>query len=217
MKRLSVALTLLLVADSGARAAVLQVEVPAHAEWCQTIVIPDMDILRTPEGQQGVFLEGSEPIVLCARPSGLARIGTPYVHETASSKGKPKELRMTFCAVVPSGASVCDGIAARQVPAVEVLAAVCKQGESAACRTELEQALKGEPWKLDAAAIGQTKWRFAQASEGSASAAVVVDAFTGATFQVGKRTDGDPAAPAAGFVVVAAPVPVAVAEQGVAR
>lgn len=199
-----------------AGATVIEVEVPVHREWCNTVTVPDARQLRTPGDQQGLFRSAFEPIAQCARFKGVSDIGVPFVRETIKGKANPDRLELVFCAAISKETPACSGISVRIIPKVNMLAAVCREEESAKCQGEIETVLKDVPWKLDEAAIRSLPWRFVRANSSTASSATIIAALNGSSLRigVGEDTRKEELLP---FVVVAAPVPVTPAAEGAKR
>ena len=211
----SIAIVILLCVATAAPAAVVQVDVPAHVEWCSTIVIRDKNALSTPEAQQDVFRRGQEPIALCARNAEVERIGVPSVRDVKVNPKDESEVSLTFCSVMKSEAQPCEGIAKQNVGVTTVLAAVCSQETSTDCMDEVSAALRAEPFKLDDAAIERVQWRFAGTGDSSATQEAMAAALNSSDTQVvfGKTQATEIEEPPLPFVVVAAPLPAAAAPQ----
>jgi hypothetical protein len=201
---LSIFLCAVAIASPG-NAAVNEVQVPAHTEWCKTVSLADATVLGTSAGQESAFRAGEEPIADCARSHEISQIGLPYVRSSSQSAPGAPDVKLEFCAVVTAGANPCPGIEARVIAAASVLAAVCAQAASADCKAEIGKALKGEPWKLTDEAVEALAWRFVQASDSANTSATILAALNGTPMQLG--FSAAPAAPIAPYIVVAVPVP----------
>ena len=192
-----------------APAAVVQVDVPAHVEWCNTIIVTDSSALSSPEAQQKVFRRGQEPIALCARNGRVERIGVPFVRSVTTNPQQPSELSLMFCSVMKSDAQPCEGIEKQNVGVTKVLAAVCPREASTQCMSEVTAVLRAEPFKLDDAAIERVQWRFAGTGNSSATPEAIAAALNSTETQgvFGQTQATGPNEPLP-FVVVAAPAPV---------
>jgi hypothetical protein len=193
------------VLASPAIAAVIEVQVPAHSEWCKMVTVSDVAVLGTAAGQGALFRSGQEPIADCARFREISQIGVPYVRGISQNAPGVPEVRLEFCSVVAGTSNPCEGIELRSVAVASFLAAVCAQAASADCQLEIANALKGEPWKLTDAAVEAVAWRFVQTGDPASTPAAILKSLQGTTMQLG--FSDAPAVTVASYIVVAAPVP----------
>ncbi|MEO6194930.1 MAG: hypothetical protein ABIS20_18090 [Thermoanaerobaculia bacterium] len=193
-----------------------ELELPAHVEWCTTVHVPDATQLTTREAQQAVFGDGVKSITNCARANAkrLSRIGTPFLSESTPVEADSKEMRFTFCAAIvpvtddPPG---CEGIAVRQVAEQKVVVGGCPENEATgSCAEKMSTALRGDPWKLDQAAIHALAWRYVQATDAlENSRDSFITLLTFGTIHAVSPTDPALAVPekTLPFGIIAAPLP----------
>jgi hypothetical protein len=208
MSRFIIVIILLSVA-LAAPAGVVQVDVPAHVEWCATVVVPEKNALNTQEAQQEVFRRGQAPIALCARNAMVERIGVPFVRDVKVNPKKESEVSLTFCSVMKGETQPCAGIEKQNVSVTQVLAAVCPRDTSAACLSEVTAALRAEPFNLDDMAIERVQFRFVATTSSSATPESIGAALNSSDTQVvfGKTQATEVVEEPLPFVVVTAPLP----------
>ncbi len=202
------------LAAAPALGGALELEIPAHVEWCTTLSVKDATRLATQEARQAAFGDAGKSITDCARANAqsLSRIGVPALSESVPASADGKEMQLTFCAAVSpvkDDPPSCEKIVVRRVAAQRVVFGACPQEVAESCPEKMAEELRGNPWKLDEKAIQALPWRFAQLTD-----AVTDDVDTMIAFLTfGTVRAAGPTNPAAApekvlpFVVVVAPLP----------
>jgi hypothetical protein len=216
MRRLAEVLVLTLCVIETS-AAVVRVEVPAHARWCHDMKV-DVQQMTDPVSYEEALRRGIQPLEACAREKALRTMGIPWVASTSiDAAANPPTADITLCAIVAPGAESCAAdLTKESVQKTAVLAAVCPEGDAERCRAELRAAMQAAPWNRDAAFISAVRWRTAQAARGDETAENIVAALTATDTHILRSetlTATAQAPPRAPYVVVAVDEPEVPAPQ----
>lgn len=210
MKRIILIPAIALVIASAMDAEVLQVEIPAQTQWCRTATV-NIEEMILPGRYEETLRRNIKPLEECGRSRNLTAIGIPYVAATTlNADAVPPNAEITLCATVPAAADSCDAIARRTTQSVKMLTVVCREDQVENCRDQLTAVLRGDPWRLDDAAIQALSWRIAQAKSDAPTAANVIGSLIATDGQVLRSADQTETARApvrSASVVVAVPMP----------
>lgn len=169
---------ILLLATTGVHAAVLQVAVPAHEEWCTDVALADRGDL-SPETQQAMVRRAMEILAACSLAKQVTHLGVPFVAAMTAISPESDELNITFCAVAPGEAEPCEQVWHRTRAAHNVLASLCPAAASSTCRTEVEAALRGEQSNTGGVEKStQVTWQFVGTAASRLTPEAVWDALT---------------------------------------
>jgi hypothetical protein len=142
--------------DAFADPQVVSTIFPAHTEWCSKSKF-DAALFQSPVGHDSVMTQGAAPILDAAFKAGAQKIGQIYIR---TFQPTDNQVEATFCAGVPPSLQTTDAaIAAQQVPAVQILAAVCADPDG--CMADLTAVLKDRPYNLTQAQIDSLDWHYA--------------------------------------------------------
>jgi hypothetical protein len=123
-------------------------------------------------------------------------------------------MRLTYCAAIVSAADAlptCEGVGVRRVPAQKIAVDRCQENEGGdTCAMKMSEELRGDPWKLDDAAIHSLAFRYVQATDALGDS---VDTWV-ALLTFGSVNAVAPPAPAGAaperalpYVIIVAPLP----------
>ena len=114
-------------------------------------------LFQSPVGHESVMTQGSAPILSAAFKAGAKKIGHIYIR---TFQPHDKQVAVTFCAGVPSSLQTDDAsITVEQVPAVQILAAVCADPDE--CMAAITAVVKDKPYSLTQDQINSLDWHYA--------------------------------------------------------